>query len=97
MAADTLTRIREIISRVIDAPRSSEHIPETATLICDLGLDSLDLVELAMDCEDEFDLVADAIENELDATTTVADLVRIIDERRGAVPRARLAAERKLI
>lgn len=42
----------------------------------DLGLDSLDMAELAMNLEDEFGVTI-----ELDASLkTVADIVRLIDE-----------------
>lgn len=47
-----------------------------ASAFTDLGLDSLDMAELAMNLEDEFGVTI-----ELDASLkTVADIVKLIDE-----------------
>ncbi|PKK38643.1 Acyl carrier protein [Clostridiaceae bacterium JG1575] len=47
----------------------------------DLGADSLDLMEVIMALEDEFDLTMP--EDEASNTKTVADLVQFIQEARG--------------
>lgn len=54
------------------------QIKPDAGVIDDLGGDSLDLVELEMAIEDEFDV--SIVEGSLSATTDVADLIRIADE-----------------
>lgn len=68
-------RIVDIISRQfeIDADRIR---PETS-FIDDLGADSLDIVELTMDMETEFDL-PEVPEEELRKLVTVGDLVEYV-------------------
>jgi acyl carrier protein len=46
----------------------------------DLGADSLDIVELSMALEEEFD-VEEMEEDELSAITTVGDLVRYLQKK----------------
>lgn len=46
----------------------------------DLGADSLDIVELSMALEEEFD-VGEMAEDEMGAVTTVGDLVRYLQNK----------------
>ncbi len=55
---------------------SEERITPEATLQGDLGLDSLDAVELAIAIEDEFDLKI--LDEDMKKLSTVADAVAII-------------------
>ena len=55
------------------APQKIQKIRETDELINDLGCDSLDVIEIAMEVEEEF---AITVPDELsDATRTVGDIV----------------------
>jgi acyl carrier protein len=54
-------------------------IKPEASLADDLGLDSLDGVELAMAIEDEFDLQID--DGQMKRLTTVADALALVEQR----------------
>lgn len=60
-----------------------ESIRPESTLVDDLGMDSLDAVELVMACEEEFGVeVDDAEETELEEKVkTVADAVAFIERK----------------
>lgn len=70
-------KVREIITRQLDID------PETVTmesrLIDDLKADSLDIVELVMDLEQEFDV--EIPDEELPKVQTVADIVNFLENR----------------
>ncbi len=69
-------KIAEMIADKVDMD-VSEIKPETT--LEDLGIDSLDVTEIAMDIESEFD-----IEFEADASmTTVADIVAAVEKKVG--------------
>ncbi len=69
-------KIAEMIADKVDMD-VAEIKPETT--LEDLGIDSLDVTEIAMDIETEFD-----IEFEADASmTTVADIVAAVEEKIG--------------
>jgi len=69
-------KIAEMIADKVDM-EVSEIKPETT--LEDLGIDSLDVTEIAMDIETEFD-----IEFEADASmTTVADIVAAVEKKVG--------------
>ncbi len=57
--------------------------PDKVTLDCDivkdLGLDSLDIVELVMALEEEWDIVAD--DEDIKTLKTVKDVVNYIEEK----------------
>ena len=69
-------KIAEMIADKVDMD-VSEIKPETT--LEDLGIDSLDVMEIAMDIETEYD-----IEFEADASmTTVADIVAAVEKKVG--------------
>lgn len=61
----------------------SEEIVLEASLFEDLGLDSLDLIELSMDIEDRFAIQVS--DDELRSVVTVADVVALIEKKSKAV------------
>jgi len=66
-----LGEVKQIVAE--RAGRSAEGIKETDSLDQDLGLDSLDQVEIVMEVEEEFDLnVPDEVANN---SRTVGDIV----------------------
>lgn len=69
-----LEKVREIISEKLNCE------PETITAetkFADLGIDSLDVTELVMSIEDEFD-----IELEIDASmVAVSDLIKAVEPK----------------
>ncbi len=75
--ADTLARVSKIIVDRLGV-EESEVKPE-ASFKDDLGADSLDVVELVMELEDEFDL--EISDEEAEKISTVADVVDYINSR----------------
>ena len=69
-------KVKKIISEQLEVDQSI--ISEGSTISGDLGADSLDLVDLAMSIEDEFDL--ELSDSTLESIKTVGDLVRYIEE-----------------
>jgi len=72
-------RLIPIIAKHITA--SEDMIADDACLVDDLGADSLDVVELVMDIEDEFGIeIADA---DMSGMETPADIKRYLHKRLG--------------
>lgn len=70
-------KVREIISRQLDLDIDS--IKPDSKLIDDLKADSLDIVEMIMDLEQEFDV--EIPDEELPKVQTVADIVTYLENR----------------
>ncbi len=73
--AETLSRVTKIVVDRLGV-EESEVTPE-ASFKDDLGADSLDVVELVMELEDEFDL--EISDEEAEKISTVADVVNYIN------------------
>ncbi len=69
-------KIKKIICEQLEVDESI--VTPEAYITTDLGADSLDLVDLAMSIEDEFDL--ELSDSTLESIKTVGDLVRYIEE-----------------
>jgi len=69
--------LREIMAARLGLP-AEQLVPE-ARLVEDLGLDSLDAVELAISVERKFDI--EVPEEELTKLKTVADMVALVESR----------------
>lgn len=69
-------KVIDIVVEQLDVSR--EQVTMNTRFVDDLGADSLDLAELTMEFEDEFDL--DIPENE-EAVRTVGDAVKYIQEQ----------------
>ena len=72
-----LEKIKKIISEQLEVDQSI--ITESSTITGDLGADSLDLVDLAMSIEDEFDI--ELSDEALDKIKKVGDLASYIEDR----------------
>lgn len=72
-----LEKIKKIISEQLEVDQSI--ISEGSTITGDLGADSLDLVDLAMSIEDEFDI--ELSDEALEKIKTVGDLTAYIEDR----------------
>lgn len=70
-------KIKKIISEQLEVDQTI--ITESATITGDLGADSLDLVDLAMSIEDEFDI--ELSDDALEKFKTVGDLATYIEDR----------------
>ncbi|MBR0113083.1 MAG: acyl carrier protein [Clostridia bacterium] len=67
---DMLEKINEIISNYVDL---EEPITEETSLRGDLGMSSLDLINLAVEVEDTFDVMIP--DKEINSMNTVKDLI----------------------
>jgi acyl carrier protein len=74
---DIAEGLREIMAARLGLP-PEQLVPE-ARLVEDLGLDSLDAVELAISVERKFDI--EVPEEELTKLKTVADMVALVESR----------------
>ncbi|HIU93709.1 MAG TPA: acyl carrier protein [Candidatus Aphodomorpha intestinavium] len=70
-------KVREIIARQLGI--EPETISMESRLIDDLKADSLDIVELVMDLEQEFDV--EIPDEDLPKVQTVADIVHFLEQR----------------
>ena len=75
--SDTLDRFRDCAVEVLAV--GSEQVTPEASFADDLDADSLDLVELVMALEEEFDISVD--EEELEGVTTVADAISLVESK----------------
>lgn len=74
---DSAGRIKAILAKSLDVAES-RIVP--GAFLEDLGADSLDKIELAMECEIEFGI--DIEDQDAIKLTTVGDAIRMIDEYR---------------
>ena len=72
-----LEKIRSLLAEQLDY--DINQITADTNIISDLGADSLDVVELMMDVEDEYGINAE--EEDLMGIKTVADVVAFIEAR----------------
>jgi len=70
-------KIAEILSEQLDV--EIEEITQTTNIVDDLGADSLDIVDIVMSLEDEFDM--EFPDEDIETIKTVGDLVKYIEDR----------------
>lgn len=73
---ETVEKVKSIIVEQLGAP--AEDVTESASFIEDLGADSLDIVELVMALEEEFDI--EISDEDAEKIQTVGDAVNYIAE-----------------
>ncbi len=73
----TFDRVKKVIAKRLD--KSEDEITLEASFVEDLGADSLDVVELVMDLETEFEI--DIPDEESEKIRTVGDAVQYIEEK----------------
>jgi acyl carrier protein len=74
-------RLQKLISDRICVP--IEKVTLGADLVDDLGCDSLDVIELSMAVEDEFDFTSEITEDEQSKIYRVHDIALLINKRTG--------------
>lgn len=74
-----LEKVKEVIGEQLGVEDLETIKPET-TFIDDLGADSLDIVELIMALEEEFDM--EIPEEEAEKITSVGDVVKYIEDNK---------------
>ena len=78
--ADNAEKVKEIIVRELGVER--DKLTDNASFIDDLGADSLDIVELVMEFEKEFNI--DIPDEEAEKLRTVGDAVGYLNSKVGA-------------
>ncbi len=73
----TIDKVKELISKQLNKP--IEQITEDKEVVKDLGADSLDVVELLMSLEEEFNITVP--EEEAVNIKTVGDIAAVIDKK----------------
>lgn len=74
---DVFERIKEIVVEQLGV--DADEVTEEASFVEDLGADSLDIVELIMAFEEEFDL--EIPDEDAEKITTIGDAVNYIKEK----------------
>ncbi|MBQ8195088.1 MAG: acyl carrier protein [Oscillospiraceae bacterium] len=69
-------KIKKIIAEQLDV--EEDAIKEASSITDDLGADSLDVVDLVMSIEDEFDV--EIPEDQVENIKTVGDIVKYIED-----------------
>ena len=73
----TFDRVKKVVVEQLDV--NEEEVTTAASFVDDLGADSLDVVELVMGLEEEFDI--EIPDEDAEKITNVADAVSYIDEK----------------
>jgi acyl carrier protein len=73
----TFDRVKKVVVEQLDV--SEDEVTPTASFVDDLGADSLDVVELVMGLEEEFDV--EIPDEDAEKIATVADAINYIDEK----------------
>ena len=71
---DTAQRVKSIIARYLDIP--VKKVTDNADLREDLGADSLEVVEIVIAFEEEFDLEIE--DDKINGISTVNDIVKLL-------------------
>lgn len=78
MGMDALGRIKKIIIDQLDV--GEDEITENSSFIADLGADSLDIVELIMAFEEEFDI--EIADEDAEKIKVVADVIHYLEDQK---------------
>jgi len=73
-----MTDIAERVKKVIKESLAKDSVTESSNFIDDLGADSLDVVEIVMDLEEEFGITIEDIDAE--HIRTVGDAIEFLEK-----------------
>ena len=73
----TFDRVKKVVVEQLEV--SEEEVTPTASFVDDLGADSLDVVELVMGLEEEFDI--EIPDEDAEKIATVGDAIAYIDDK----------------
>lgn len=74
---DIFEQVKKILCDQLDL--DEEQVTEESEVIDDLGADSLDIVDLVMTLEEEFD--TEIPDEDIESLRTVGDIVKYIEDR----------------
>ena len=74
---DIFEQVKKILCDQLDL--DEEQVTEESEVIDDLGADSLDIVDLVMTLEEEFD--TEIPDEDIENLRTVGDIVKYVDDR----------------
>lgn len=74
---DTFEQVKKILCEQLDL--DDEQVTMESAIIEDLGADSLDIVDLVMTLEEEFD--TEIPDEDIEGLKTVGDIVKYIEEK----------------
>ena len=75
---DTEIKVKELIAKQLN--KTIEEITDDKEVVKDLGADSLDIVEMLMNLEEEYDITVP--EEEAGDIKTVGDIIKLIDSKK---------------
>lgn len=73
----TFERVRKVLMEQLEV--SEDEVTPAASIVDDLGADSLDVVEIVMGLEEEFDI--EVSDQDAEKLPTVQDIVNYVDEK----------------
>lgn len=74
---DIFEQVKKILCEQLDL--EEEQVTEGSEIIADLGADSLDIVDLVMTLEEEFD--TEIPDEDIEGLRTVGDIVKYVEEK----------------
>lgn len=74
---DIFEQVKKILCEQLDL--EEEQVTEESEIIADLGADSLDIVDLVMTLEEEFD--TEIPDEDIEGLRTVGDIVKYVEEK----------------
>lgn len=73
----TFERVRKVLMDQLEV--SEDEVTPSASIVDDLGADSLDVVEIVMGLEEEFDI--EVSDQDAEKLPTVQDIVNYVEEK----------------
>jgi acyl carrier protein len=74
---NTFERVKKVLVDQLDV--SEDEVTQQASIVDDLGADSLDVVEIIMGLEEEFDI--EIPDEDAEKITTVQQIINYVDEK----------------
>jgi acyl carrier protein len=74
---NTFERVKKVLVEQLDV--SEDEVTESASIVDDLGADSLDVVEIIMGLEEEFDV--EIPDEDAEKITTVKQIIDYVEEK----------------
>ena len=74
---NTFERVRKVLVEQLDV--SEDEVTAAASIVDDLGADSLDVVEIVMGLEEEFDV--EIPDEDAEKITTVQEIMNYVEEK----------------